>query len=130
MKKKRSVSERFFYVENLAERKNTMGLGKGLKKIGKQMASAVTNPKMLINPNLSVTELASGVRDERRREKAEENARAESLAAAETEAANRAFEDELDRNRRASKRTNVVFGGMLGDDGAVGLGGRKNLLGL
>lgn len=107
-----------------------MGLGKGLKKIGKQMASAVTNPKMLINPNLSVTELASGVRDERRREKAEENARAESLAAAETEAANRAFEDELDRNRRASKRTNVVFGGMLGDDGAVGLGGRKNLLGL
>ena len=59
-----------------------MGLGKGLKKIGKQMASAVTNPKMLINPNLSVTELANGVRDERRREKAEENARAESLAAA------------------------------------------------
>ena len=107
-----------------------MGLGKGLKKIGKQMVSAVTNPKMLVNPNLSVTELMNGVRDDRRKEKAAENARAENLAAAEIEAANRAFEDDLDRTRRASKRTNVVFGGVLGDGGTVGLGGRKNLLGL
>lgn len=107
-----------------------MGLGKGLKKIGKQMVSAVTNPKMLVNPNLSVTELMNGVRDDRRKEKAAEDARAENLAAAEIEAANRAFEDDLDRTRRASKRTNVVFGGVLGDSGAVGLGGRKNLLGL
>lgn len=107
-----------------------MGLGKGLKKIGKQMVSAVTNPKMLVNPNLSVTELMNGVRDDRRKEKAAEDARAENLAAAEIEAANRAFEDNLDRTRRASKRTNVVFGGVLGDGGAVGLGGRKNLLGL
>ena len=38
-----------------------MGLGKSLKKLGKRIVSAVSDPKNLINPLFSVTELGEGV---------------------------------------------------------------------
>ena len=49
---------------------------------------------------------------------------------AEIDASNKAFQEDLDKKRRNSKRSNVIFAGVLGGNKSVGLGGQKNLLGL
>ncbi len=107
-----------------------MGLGKSLKKLGKRIVSAVSDPKNLINPLFSVTELGEGVYSDYKKSVQEDKAKEAARQQAEIDASNKAFQEDLDRKRRNSKRSNVIFAGVLGSDRNVGLGGQKNLLGL
>ncbi len=107
-----------------------MGLGKSLKKIGKKIVSAATDPKNLINPLFSVAELGKGVYEGYAEAQLEDKEKQAARQQAEIDASNKAFQDDLDRNRRNSKRSNVIFAGVLGASGQIGLGGQKNLLGL
>lgn len=101
-----------------------------LKKIGNAAIAAVTNPKNLINPLFSVSEMDKEIGKMNDREKQEEKTRLEKQQQAEIDASNQAFQADLEKKRRASKRSNVVFAGALGGGSGVGLGGQKNLLGL
>lgn len=107
-----------------------MGLGKSLKKLGKRVVSAVTDPKNLINPLFSVTELGKGVYNEYRQAVKADKEKEAVQQQAEIDASNKAFQEDLDKKRRNSKRSNVIFAGVLGGNKSVGLGGQKNLLGL
>lgn len=101
-----------------------------LKKIGKAAIAAVTNPKNLINPLFSISEMDKEIEKANDREKQEERTRLEAMQQAEIDASNQVFQADLEKKRRASKRSNVVFAGALGGGNGVGLGGQKNLLGL
>lgn len=107
-----------------------MGLGKSLKKLGKRVVSAVTDPKNLINPLFSVTELGEGVYNEYRQAVKADKEKEAARQQAEIDASNKAFQEDLDKKRRNSKRSKVIFAGVLGGNKSVGLGGQKNLLGL
>lgn len=107
-----------------------MGLGKSLKKIGKQIISAATDPKNLINPLFSVTELGEGVYNDYKQSVQAEKDKEAALQQAEIDASNKAFQEELDKKRKGSQKSKVIFAGILGTNKTVGLGGQKNLLGL
>ncbi len=107
-----------------------MGLGKSIKKIGKRIVSSVTDPKNLINPLFSVTELGEGVYNDYKRAVQAGKEKEAAQRQAEVDASNKAFQEDLDKKRRSSKRSNVLFAGVLGGNRSVGLGGQKNLLGL
>ncbi len=107
-----------------------MGFGKSLKKIGKSIVSAATDPKNLINPLFSVTELGNGLYDDYKQSVQADKDKEVARQQAEIEASNKEFQDDLDRKRRNSKRSNLIFAGVLKGRGAIGLGGQKNLLGL
>ena len=101
-----------------------------LKKIGKAAIAAVTNPKNFINPLFSLSEMDKEIGKINDQEKQEEKTRLETMQQAEIDASNQAFQADLEKKRRASKRSNVVFAGALGGGNGVGLGGQKKLLGL
>ena len=107
-----------------------MGFGKSLKKLGKKIVSAATNPKNLINPLFSVTELGEGVYNDYKQAVQADKDKEAARQQAEIDASNKAFQEDLDKKRRNSKRSNVIFAGVLGGNRTVGLGGQKNLLGL
>lgn len=107
-----------------------MGFGKSLKKLGKKIVSAATNPKNLINPLFSVTELGEGVYNDYKQSVQADKDKEAARQQAEIDASNKAFQEDLDKKRRSSKRSNVIFAGVLGGNRTVGLGGQKNLLGL
>ncbi len=107
-----------------------MGFGKSLKKLGKKIVSAATNPKNLINPLFSVTELGEGVYNDYKQSVQADKDKEAARQQAEIDASNKAFQEDLDKKRRNSKRSNVIFAGVLGGNRTVGLGGQKNLLGL
>lgn len=107
-----------------------MGFGKSIKKLGKRIGSALSDPKNLINPLFSVSELGEGVYNDYKQSVQRDKDREAARAQAETDALNKAFQDDLDKKRRGSKRSNVIFAGVLGGSKTVGLGGQKNLLGL
>ena len=90
----------------------------------------MTDPKNLINPLFSVTELGEGVYNEYRQAVKADKEKEATRQQAEIDASNKAFQEDLDKKRRNSKRSNVIFAGVLGGNKSVGLGGQKNLLGL
>ena len=107
-----------------------MGLGKSLKKIGKTIVSAATDPKNLINPLFSVSELGQGVYNDYKQSVQADQAEEAARQQAEIDASNKAFQEELDKKRRNSQKSNVIFAGVLGGNKTIGLGGQKSLLGL
>ena len=107
-----------------------MGLGKELKKGLKEVGKAISNPKNAVNMMYSTYALDKNIEKRRQQEKAKDAAREAAAQQAAVNAAEQEFQNDLDRKRRTSKRTNVIFAGLLGNNDEVGLGGQKNLLGL
>ena len=107
-----------------------MSLKKEIKKAGDKVVKALSDPLNAVNM------MYSGYALERDNEKHRQRVNSENKAAeaanwqAAVDAADREFQDELDRKRRTSKRQNVIFAGLLGNNEEIGLGGQKNLLGL
>lgn len=99
---------------------------KGIKEVGK----AVSDPMNAVNMMSSTYVLDRNIEKHQKRVKAESAAREAAAQQAAVNAAEQDFQNELDRKRRSSKRTNVIFAGLLGDNDEIGLGGQKNLLGL
>ena len=107
-----------------------MGLKKEFEKAAKHVEKALTNPKNAVNMMYSAYALGKNVKKEQQRSKMEDVAREAAAQQAEIDAAEQDFQNDLDRKRRVSRRTNVIFAGILGDNDEIGLGGQKNLLGL
>lgn len=107
-----------------------MGLGKRLKKAVRHAGKALTDPKNAINVLNSAYSLAKNIDNSHQRSKAEADAREAAVLQAGIDAAEQDFQKDLEHKRRVSKRTNIIFAGILGDNDEVGLGGQKNLLGL
>ncbi|MBR1944845.1 MAG: hypothetical protein IJ846_00935 [Alphaproteobacteria bacterium] len=107
-----------------------MGLRKELKKATKQIGRALSDPKNAINMMYSAYSLDKNIEKDSQRAKAESEARAAAARQAEVDAAEQNFQNDLDHKRRVSKRTNIIFAGLLGNNDGIGLGGQKNLLGL
>ena len=99
---------------------------KGLKEVGK----AIGDPLNVVHMMSSAYVLDKNIENHHKRVKAENEAREAAVQKAATDAAEQDFQNDLDRKRRSSKRTNVIFAGLLGDNDEIGLGGQKNLLGL
>ncbi len=101
-----------------------------LKKIVKKIASNAINPAAVLGMNFQMAESArrtlNDIKEERQTEQQEKRAAAEQAV----EAEKNDFLNQLDEKRRRGKKSNVIFAGLLGGSGAVGLGGRKSLLGL
>ena len=107
-----------------------MGLRREFKKITKQMGKALSDPKNAVNMMYSAYALNKNVENSRQQAKVESEAKEEAARQAEIKAADQDFQNELDHKRRVSKRTNVIFAGLLGNNDEIGLGDQKNLLGL
>lgn len=107
-----------------------MGFGKELKKAGKKLWSAASSPWNLLNPLASVGALGDSIYSDYKNSKAEDKAKQIAQEQAMVDASNNAFDEELDRKRRTSRKSNVIFAGVLGDSEKIGLGGQKSLLGL
>lgn len=120
------VRERFF----LCQQEEKMGLRKELKKGFKEVGKAIGEPLNAVNMMYSAYALDKHVENHQKRVEGETKAREAAMRQAAADAVEQDFENELDRKRRASKRTNVIFAGLLGDNDEIGLGGQKNLLGL
>ena len=103
-----------------------MGIGKIIKKAVKN----AINPAALLGPNFQMAEAARRTYNDEQKEKQQKaNEREERVQKAE-EAEKNEFLNGLDEKRRRNRKSNVVFAGLLGGNGSVGLGGRKSLLGL
>lgn len=97
-----------------------------LEKVGKKIISAVTNPKNLINPLFSVTEFGKSFYDDHQEAKQLQKAQEQ----AQIDASNQKFYNDIEQKRKGSKKSNVIFAGVLGANKTIGLGGQKSLLGL
>lgn len=103
-----------------------MGIGKIIKKAVKNSI----NPAALLGSNFQMAEAARRTyKDEQKEKQQKANEREEQALKAE-EAEKNDFLNGLDEKRRRNRKSNVVFAGLLGGNGSVGLGGRKSLLGL
>ena len=107
-----------------------MGLGKELKKATQQIGKALSDPMNAVNMMYSVCALDKNTENHQRRVKTETKMQEMAAQQAAVNAAEQNFQNDLDHKRRVSKRTNVIFAGLLGDNDEIGLGGQKNLLGL
>lgn len=107
-----------------------MGFKDEVKKATGYVEDALKDPKNLINPMYSVRALDKSIENDRRFKKTVSAMRAAAAQQAEADAAEQEFQNDLDHKRRVSKRTNVIFAGLLGNNDEIGLGGQKNLLGL
>ena len=107
-----------------------MGLRKEIRKGLKEVGKAVGDPLNAVNMIYSTYALDKNIENHQKRVKNESRAQEEAIQQAAADSAEQDFQNELDRKRRASKRTNVIFAGLLGDNDEIGLGGQKNLLGL
>jgi len=107
-----------------------MGLKKEFEKATKQIEKALTDPKNAVNMMYSTYALGKNVEKDHQQRKTESAAQAAAAQQAEIDAAEQDFQNDLDHKRRVSKRTNVIFAGLLGNNDEIGLGGQKNLLGL
>lgn len=107
-----------------------MGLRKKFKKVTKQMGKALADPKNLANPLNSAYALEKNIENDHQRSKDESEARAAAAQQAEIDAAEQEFQNNLENKRKTSKRSNVIYAGVLGNSDKIGLGGQKNLLGL
>ena len=107
-----------------------MGLKKELKKTVKAVGNALTDPKNAVNMLNSTYALGKNLEKQAQTARAEKKANEIAEEQAQTDAAEQEFQEKLDRKRRLSKRTNVIFAGILGNSDEIGLGGQKNLLGL
>ena len=107
-----------------------MGLKKEFEKAAKKVEKALTDPKNAVNMMYSTYALSKNVEKDHQQKKAASAAQAAAVQQAEINAAEQDFQNDLDRKRRGSKRTNVIFAGLSGNSDEIGLGGQKNLLGL
>ena len=107
-----------------------MGLKKEIEKAAHKMGKALGDPLNAVNMMYSGYALERSNEKHRQRVGSENKAAEAANLQAAVDAADREFQDELDRKRRTSKRQNVIFAGLLGDNEEIGLGGQKNLLGL
>ena len=107
-----------------------MGLGVKIKNVVKDAGKAVTSPKSAVNMMTSAYSFAKNVEKRHERSQREAGARQKAVYQAAADAEEREFQNDLDHKRRVSKRTNIIFAGLLGDNDEIGLGGQKNLLGL
>ena len=107
-----------------------MSLRKRLKKAARQMGRALKNPKNLINPLYSAYSLEKNIENDHKQGENESDARTAAVLKAEADAAEQEFQNDLEKNRRTSGRSNVIYAGILGNSDKIGLGGQKNLLGL
>ena len=107
-----------------------MGLGKELKKGLKEIGNAISNPLNAVNMIYSVCALDKNIDNHQKRVKTETRMMENAMQQAALDSAEKTFQNDLDHKRRVSKRTNVIFAGLLGDNDEIGLGGQKNLLGL
>lgn len=111
-------------------REKKMGLIKEVKKGVKEVGKAIADPVNAVNAMYSSYALERNIENRQKRISTETKAREAASQQAAVDAAERDFQDDLDRKRRASNRTNIIFAGLLGDGDEIGLGGQKNLLGL
>lgn len=103
-----------------------MGWKSAIKKIGKDVVKSTFSPYNLVVP--FVGGATAHFKQERDTKKAQEAAvKAEEQAIA---AANAEFNKDLDRRRKNNAYSKVIYAGVLGDNGKIGLGGKKSLLGL
>ena len=107
-----------------------MGLGKELKKGLKEIGQAIIDPMNAVNMMYSVCALDKNIDNHQKRVRTETRMQENAALQAAFDSAEKTFQNDLDRKRRTSKRTNVIFAGLLGDNDEIGLGGQKNLLGL
>ena len=107
-----------------------MGIRKEAKKAVKQVGKALLNPLNAVNMMYSVYALDKNIENHQKQVQAETAAQEAAVQQAAVDAAEQNFQKDLDRKRRMSKRTNVIFAGLLGNNDEIGLGGQKNLLGL
>ena len=107
-----------------------MGLGKELKKGLKEIGQAISDPMNAVNMMYSVCALDKNIDNHQKRVRTETRMQENATLQAAIDSAEKTFQNDLDRKRRTSKRTNVIFAGLLGDNDEIGLGGQKNLLGL
>ena len=107
-----------------------MGIRKELKKATKQIGHALADPLNAVNMLNSAYSLGKNIEQDHQKSKQEQKNKALVLQQAEENTAEQNFQEELDHKRRLSKRTNVIFAGLLGNNDQIGLGGQKNLLGL
>ncbi|MBO4521164.1 MAG: hypothetical protein J5787_08175 [Alphaproteobacteria bacterium] len=107
-----------------------MGFIKEVEKATNQIGKALSDPMNAVNMMYSAYALGKNVEKSHQQSKAESAARKEAAQQAEINTAEQDFQNELDHKRRVSKRTNVIFAGLLGNNDEIGLGGQKNLLGL
>ncbi|MBR4127773.1 MAG: hypothetical protein IKR09_09400 [Alphaproteobacteria bacterium] len=107
-----------------------MGIRKEAKKAVKQIGKALVNPLNAVNMMYSVYALDKNIENHQKQVQVETAAQEAAVQKAAVDAAEQEFQNDLERKRRTSKRTNVIFAGLLGDNDEIGLGGQKNLLGL
>lgn len=111
-----------------------MGLGSFFKKGLKDLVKGLFTPWTLLGP----VGIGIGVAQEKQKQQMRQlkkQEQAEILIEAENTKQKQAayenqFNTELDKQRRNSASSNVIYAGVLGSKGKVGLGGQKNLLGL
>lgn len=123
-------NEAFLFGSAFLVKEKKMGIKNEAKKAVKQIGKALVNPLNAVNMMYSVYALDKNIENHQRRVDIENKTQE---MAAQQEAVNVAeqnFQNDLDHKRRVSKRTNVIFAGLLGDNDEIGLGGQKNLLGL
>ena len=114
----------------LYQQEEQMGFGKEFKKATQQIGHALSDPMNAVNMMYSVYALDKNIENHQARVKTETKMQEDAAQQAAINAADRNFQNDLDRKRKVSKRTNVIFAGLLGDNDEIGLGGQKNLLGL
>lgn len=107
-----------------------MGIRKEAKKAVKQIGKALVNPLNAVNMMYSVYALDKNIENHQKQVQVETAAQEAAVQKAAVDVAEQEFQNDLERKRRTSKRTNVIFAGLLGDNDEIGLGGQKNLLGL
>lgn len=107
-----------------------MGLRKEIKKGLKEAGKAIGEPLNAVNMMYSAYALDKHIENHQKRVEGETKTQEAALQQAAADNAEQEFQNDLDRKRKSSKRTNVIFAGLLGDNDEIGLGGQKNLLGL
>lgn len=108
-----------------------MGIGSSLKKAMKDIGKGFLSPWNLL---LGPIGIGISINDEKRKKLSLEAKKneyaANQIEEGQKQEVERQFAQELEKERRANAPSNVIFAGVLGSKGKVGLGGQKNLLGL
>lgn len=107
-----------------------MGIGTELKKGFKKIGKAFFSPWTLLGP----VGFGLGFLDNEKKEAEKEIKKEEQLQALaekqEADAQEAEFRAGLEKKRKSSKNSDVIFAGILGSKSREGLGGRKTLLGV
>ncbi|MGN0904548.1 MAG: hypothetical protein ACI4PW_05270 [Alphaproteobacteria bacterium] len=111
-----------------------MGLGSFFKKGLKDLVKGLFTPWTLLGP----MGMGIGIMQEKQKQQMQQlkkQEQTEALIEAENTKQKQAayenqFNSDLEKQRKSGASSNVIYAGVLGSKGKVGLGGQKNLLGL